>query len=104
MPTEELGLARDILAGNEASGQQPFISTAVTTQPSRDLRKEGGQAAPRPPCPHLGSGPPSTLVSPAGAPGPQLPSLHVQIPPLSKTATSSTALMDSPEERGSLPS
>lgn len=41
MPTKELGLVRDILAGNEASGQQPFINTAVTTQPSRDLRKEG---------------------------------------------------------------
>lgn len=41
MPAKELGLVRDILAGNEASGQKPFINTVVTTQPSRDSRKEG---------------------------------------------------------------
>lgn len=41
MPTKELGLVRDILASNEASGQEPFINAVAMTQPSRDSRKEG---------------------------------------------------------------
>ena len=91
MLTEELGLVRDILAGNEASEQQLFINAAVTTQPSGDSRKEGeARQLPQP-----------ALVAALALCSqwshlqeflaPQLLSLHVQISPPSKNATSSTS-------------
>lgn len=66
MLTKERGLVRNILASNEASGQQFFINAAVTPQPSRDLGKEGRQAGSVSP-PLSQPWPWLTLISPPGS-------------------------------------
>lgn len=87
MPTKERGLLRNILASNAASGQPLFIIAALTPPPCRDLGMEGRQAA--------SVSPPSSQPWPSAhtrltTRTPQLLALHVQVPPPSKKATSST--------------
>lgn len=103
MPTEELGLVRDILARNEASGQQLFINAAVTLSQAETQGRRGrrGGSSSQPlsqlwPCVHSGltyrnSWAPSFYLSMSKS------LLQVKTPPPPQ------ALKDSPEEGNFLP-